>query len=61
MASEQVGEQRRTRLLEFLSCEHQPTSQVNLIVTKEYRLTEENLFEIDPMIGMDNVTPFDFV
>lgn len=60
-ATRHVGEQRRTRLLEFLSGEHQPLRFEKALIKPKYRLTEENIFEIDAMIGMDNITPFDFL
>ncbi|MGN7388487.1 SF1B family DNA helicase RecD2 [Sporosarcina sp. SAFN-015] len=30
-------------------------------IPKEYRLTKETIFGIDPMIGMQGITPFDFL
>lgn len=61
VASKQVGEQRRTRLLEFLIEDPKQINVMYTTVKHDYKLTEENIWEIDPMIGMDNITPFDFL
>lgn len=61
IASEHEGEQRRTRLFEFLIGDKKLMDVSRTLIKPEYRLTEENILEIDPMIGMDNITPFDFL
>ncbi|MGV3466433.1 MAG: ATP-dependent RecD-like DNA helicase [Heyndrickxia sp.] len=53
--------QRKTTLCEKLRLLHNHSSQDQLQKIDHFILTEDTLFSIDPMIGMENLTPYDFM
>ncbi|HEY4551705.1 MAG TPA: ATP-dependent RecD-like DNA helicase [Bacillaceae bacterium] len=52
---------RRTSLFEKLTGGQEDGSPDSEKKAKDVMLTEENMMMIDPMIGMENVTPYDFM
>ncbi|MBS4761951.1 ATP-dependent RecD-like DNA helicase [Carnobacteriaceae bacterium zg-ZUI252] len=69
LATEQTGEERLTLLLERLSSNPVPVSNDNQPKTNkvseasetDYRLYENMMLTIDAMIGMDGITPYQFM
>ncbi|NEW62110.1 ATP-dependent RecD-like DNA helicase [Granulicatella sp. zg-ZJ] len=65
-ATEQEVTYRQTLLVEKLQGEGLAVKEISVeqnetIQTKSLILTEETLYEIDAMIGMDGITPYDFM
>lgn len=54
-------QKRQTTLYEKLVEEGLPVSQNQIKTDEVINLTEETLNEIDPMIGMENISPYDFM
>ncbi|WP_010173825.1 ATP-dependent RecD-like DNA helicase [Bacillus coahuilensis] len=53
---------RRTTLMEkLMEVEHSENSARQVFEPSEIELTEGTIDQIDPMIGMENLTPYDFV
>jgi len=53
--------QRKTTLYEKLRLLHDLSAEEPLPKMNHFILTEDTLLSIDPMIGMENVTPYDFM